>query len=328
MNPTGVIRFLLACSLLASSAAWSADHRADLLLQRMTKAVESLSYEGIFVYIHGKKTETMQIVHTRDERGQREHLLSLTGEPREVIRDDNILTCIWPASRAVVIEPRRSRLGGLPAAIPDRGFGPDSPYRFTLGEEQRIAGLPCRTVSIEPHDDLRYAHRLCIDEESGMLLKSEMLDRDGVIIEQFMFTNIQFPVRVSDERFQPVMQGDGFRTYRVENQSGPDDLPPDPDWNVRDIPPGFDLVSVTKRLMAANQNPVQHMVLSDGLATVSVFISRAPSLDDLYVGATQSGALNAMAVPSGDYQVTVVGEVPSDTVRMIAESVVHEGKAR
>jgi sigma-E factor negative regulatory protein RseB len=325
MPGLGLFRVVLACSLLGSPVAWAEDHRADLLLQRMIQAVESLSYEGTFVYIHGQKTETMQIVHTRDERGQRERLLSLTGEPREVIRDDNILTCIWPASRSVVIEPRRSRLGGLPAAIPDRGFGPDSPYRFSLKDEQRIAGLPCRTVQIEPRDELRYAHRLCINEDSGMLLKSEMMDHEGNTIEQFMFTSIQFPAHVSDDRFQSVMKGEGFSTYRVDTQPGHSELPPDPGWQVRDIPAGFHLTSVTKRPMAANLNPVQHMVLSDGLATVSVFISRAPGPDDLYMGITQSGALHAMAVPSGDYQVTVVGEVPGATVRMIADSVTYEG---
>ncbi|WP_018231175.1 MucB/RseB C-terminal domain-containing protein [Thioalkalivibrio thiocyanodenitrificans] len=328
MPGPGLFRVVLACSLLGSPVAWAEDHRADLLLQRMIQAVENLSYEGTFVYIHGQKTETMQIVHTRDERGQRERLLSLTGEPREVIRDDNILTCIWPASRSVVIEPRRSRLGGLPAAIPDRGFGPDSPYRFSLKDEQRIAGLPCRTVQIEPQDELRYAHRLCINEESGMLLKSEMVDHEGSTIEQFMFTSIQFPVQVSDDRFQSVMKGEGFSTYRVDTQPGHSDLPPDPGWKVRDIPAGFHLTSVTKRPMAANQNPVQHLVLSDGLATVSVFISQARGPDDLYMGVTQSGALHAMAVPSGDYQVTVVGEVPGATVRMIADSVTYEGGAQ
>jgi sigma-E factor negative regulatory protein RseB len=330
MNMAGsrVFRVLLACSLLAPPVLFADDHRADMLLARMIKAVESLSYEGTFVYIHGQKTETMQIVHTMDERGQRERLVSLTGEPREVIRDDNILTCIWPDSRSVVIEPRRSRLGGLPAAIPDRGFGPDSPYHFSLEDEQRIAGLPCRSVRIDPKDDLRYGHRLCINEESGMLLKSEMLDHEGTTIEQFMFTSIQFPSHMPDERFEPVMKGEGFSTYRVETQPGHSDLPPDPGWTVRHIPDGFHLTSVTKRPMAANLNPVQHLVLSDGLATVSVFISRAPSPDDLHMGVTQSGALNAMALPAGDFQVTVVGEVPGKTVRMIADSVAHEGTPR
>ncbi|OOG27218.1 transcriptional regulator [Thioalkalivibrio denitrificans] len=322
-----LVRLILVGSLLVAPVALAGDHRADLLLERMIKAVENLSYEGTFVYIHGQKTETMQIVHTRDEqRGQRERLVSLTGEPREIIRDDNILTCIWPASRSVVIEPRRSRLGGLPAAIPDRGFGPDSPYVFRLEDEQRIAGLPCRTVQIEPRDDLRYGHRLCINEESGMLLKSEMLDDEGRVIEQFMFTSIHFPSTVADDKFTPVMKGEGFSTYRVDIHHS--ELPPDPGWKVNEIPDGFHLTSVTKRPMAANQNPVQHMVLSDGLATVSVFISLAESLDDLYVGTTRSGALHAMAVPSGDYQVTVVGEVPEATVRMIADSVIHEGNGQ
>jgi sigma-E factor negative regulatory protein RseB len=325
MAGSALLRIVLASSLALAPAAWAADHRADLLLARMIEAVENLNYEGTFVYIHGYKTETMQIVHARDERGQRERLISLTGEPREVIRDDNILTCIWPDSRAVVIEPRRSRLGGLPAAIPERGFGPDSPYLFRLEGEQRIAGLPCRSLHILPRDDLRYAHRLCINEESGMLLKSEMLDHEGRTIEQFMFTSIKFPDRMSDERFEPVMKGEGFNTYRVDTQPGHSELPPDPGWKVREIPAGFHLASVTKRPMAANQNPVQHIVLSDGLATVSVFIARADSLDDMYMGVSQSGALNAMAVPAGEYQVTVVGEVPSTTVRMIADSVFYEG---
>jgi sigma-E factor negative regulatory protein RseB len=38
----------------------------------------------------------------------------------------------------------------------------------------------------------------------------------------------------------------------------------------------------------------------------------------------RSGALNAFARSLGDFQITVVGEVPPDTVKMIGKSIVYQ----
>jgi sigma-E factor negative regulatory protein RseB len=318
----GVRILFVFLSLLLSQVAWAADD-ATRLLERMSHAVENLNYEGTFVYIHGRRTETMQIIHGQDGGIKRERLLSLTGEPREIVKDDQVLTCIYPGTRSVVVEPRRNRLG-LPAVLPDRHASLSAHYELQLGEPRRVAGILCRIVDIVPRDALRYGHRLCIDEGSAMLLMSEMLDHEQRVIEQFMFTSIGFPSEIPRARFEPVTGGEGFTTYRVESGQT-DTQQPDPAWHIQTLPAGFELTSNTRRSMASSQSPVQHMILTDGLASVSVFIARPESLDDMTHGSTRAGALHAYALPVADHQVTVVGEVPMQTVRMIGESVTYRG---
>lgn len=319
--------FLLAYLLLAHTAVIAGELDADKLVQRMIHAVEFLNYEGTFVYLHGDKVETMQIVHARDERGQREHLISLTGERREIIKNDHILTCTLSDTQSILIEPRGKR-SVLPASIPSYRLTRQTHYRFELDGIQRIAGLACRVLNIIPADQHRYGHRLCIEEERGMLLKSEILSHTGVTIERVMFTNITFPESIPDERFESVIQGDDLIRHEMSTKGHSFHRPADPHWQVGNIPLGFNIKSVSRRPIAMNHHPVQHLVLSDGLATISIFITKADTTEELFMGTTQSGALHAVAIIRGEYQITVLGEVPEATVRMIAESVTYDAGNR
>lgn len=319
-----IVACLTVCLL---AGAVQAEPEARRLLDRMTEALHTLNYEGTFIYRQGQQVETMKIVHGYDGGVTRERLVSLTGEAREIIRDRELLTCVWPASKSVLVEPRRGR-SGLPSAFPADADGSSPYYTYILRGTHRVAGLPCRIVEIVPTDQLRYGYRLCIDEESGMPLKSEILGESGDAIEQVMFTSIELVESIPDSRFKPSTAGEDFTWHRSEGNSPSMLLPPDAGWAVGERPIGFELSSNTKRSMAANSEPVQHMVLTDGLASVSIFIAPADGEDGLYQGMSGSGALKAYATVSGDYQVTVLGEVPEATVLMIGDSLSHQGQTR
>ena len=59
-----------------------------------------------------------------------------------------------------------------------------------------------------------------------------------------------------------------------------------------------------------------HILYSDGLANVSVFI--APVSGDGADGSSQVGASNSFSTVIGGHRVTAVGEVPARTVEQIA----------
>ncbi|MCG5512641.1 MucB/RseB C-terminal domain-containing protein [Ectothiorhodospira shaposhnikovii] len=317
-------------ALLATATAAASEQAAHALLQKMARAVDELNYEGVFVFAHDQRMETLQIIHARDERGSRERLVALTGSPREIIKDEDSIICVRPddLDPALCLDPGKSLLG-LPGVLPLRqgldGLGEN--YRLRLGEQQRVAGLSCQEVSIIPRDHLRYGYQLCIHEPTGMLLQSRLLSREGRIFEQFMFTRIEFPARVADERLQPRMRGEGVTARPMETPSARTQvMEPDLRWRIGEMPPGFQVTGVSRRLMAASPHPVQHMILTDGLATVSVFVTRMDRPEDRLRGLTRSGGLHAVVLPWGEYQVTVLGEVPEATVRLIAESVFHDGE--
>ena len=73
------ILYLLAASTALLQVPVSADASGRELLERMSAAAQSLNYTGTFVYQRQGLMDVMQIVHVRDELGERERLFSLTG---------------------------------------------------------------------------------------------------------------------------------------------------------------------------------------------------------------------------------------------------------
>jgi sigma-E factor negative regulatory protein RseB len=84
--------------------------------------------------------------------------------------------------------------------------------------------------------------------------------------------------------------------------------------------------------------PASHLVYSDGLATVSVFVeappATAPGADNGVLpaeppmqGLARVGSGFAFSTVVQGYQVTAVGEVPAQTVEFIAHAVKSSGGA-
>ena len=308
---------VLTLGLLPALAFASED--AQQWLDRMSRAVQTLDYEGTFVYSHNGKMETMKIVHALGPDGPREHLISLSGEAREMIRDRGILTCIWPGSRSVVVEQARAK-AGVPSGLAGQPPMVSEHYELAVGGRERVAGLNCRIVDVRPRDTFRFGYRLCIAEDNGMLLKSLMLDATGTPIEQLMFTSIDFDGEADSERF------DESERPVQDASADPETYPADPAWRLTALPPGFVLRSVVSRPMHKEGQPVQQMIVSDGLASVSVFIAEPAEDEQFYQGVTDTGALHAYARVMDGYQITVVGEVPEATVRLIGGGLTYEGE--
>ena len=66
----------------------------------------------------------------------------------------------------------------------------------------------------------------------------------------------------------------------------------------------------------------EHLVYSDGLAAVSVYIERSDPESSPETGFRQLGTTHAFSRLADDMLITVVGDVPSITVRTIADAVV------
>ena len=314
------MRLLALVSLLAWSLALAADQDAKNWLSKMMHAVESLNYEGTFVFMHGEDMEVMHIVHGNDGHGVRERLVSLNGEAREIIREQDVLTCVWPGSHFVVVETSRTR-HGLPVKIPADLDKLDDHYQLELSGTDRIAGRDCLYADIKPRDAFRYGYRLCIDEDSGMLLKSVMLTPDGKPIERVMFTSIQLLDSVPVTQFKFHLMDKGFTWHTMDTENAVFQQNPDPSWHITTKPPGFSIYENIIRPIAASSQPVQHIILSDGLASVSVFIAHWDTQKSTHKGAWHKGAMNAYSRVLDDHHITVVGEVPNKTVELIGQSI-------
>lgn len=307
---------LLTLAALAVPAAHAAEEAAQWL-GRMAQAMQTQAYEGTLVYVHDGHLESMSVVHGYVDGREHERLRTLSGQPFEVIRMGDEVTCVWPASRRVMVSQRPGDL--LP---PDPPRGLDSlpaAYTATAEGEARMAGRAARLIQVRPRDAFRYGYRMWIDRETGLLLRSDLLARDGTAVERLMFTQMRPLESVSPDRFEPTLEGMEY-TEHGDPDAGARPLD-DPKWRVTDLPAGFRTVSHRRRAMPPHGQAVQHSVFTDGLASVSVFVEPPDAGSMPLKGLSRMGAVHAFGVTRGGHHITAVGEVPAATVKRIARSV-------
>lgn len=249
-------------------------------------------------------------------------MFSLSGQQREVLRSGEKVTCILPDQQAVIRDHEGLR-GLLPklsrAAFEELG----QVYELIqVVGDTRVAGRSCREVRVRSRDIYRYNYALCLDEESALPLDIRLIDDNGELLEQVIFTQIEFPEHIDDQFFQSAIDTQGFRQVsQQDNASTPiADEAGDAVWEVRDLPEGFRLATRETGRWPGFEGPVTQMVYTDGLAAVSVFATANQLPDEALQGLTRLGGVNAYGRMIDQHHVTVVGEVPQATVRFFGDN--------
>lgn len=314
---------LIAALPLPLRAATISSEQVAEWLQRLSYASKTLNYEGTFVYRHGDQLESVHIIHKADSQGEHERIVSLNGVAREVIRNNNKVTCILPDSKDVIVNsnPVQSKLPSFPADIESLA----KHYNFAFEGYGRVAGRPVRRIAIIPRDKYRYGYRLSLDDAFELLLSSELLDNEGKAVEQVMFTNITLLQDIDDKALLPNISGKEYHWVTDEGSHTEDaSNAANMGWYAGQLPGGFVLKYKHIQHMPENKQKVAHLLYSDGLASVSVYIESYDKLSDNLKGASQMGAVNAYGNILGKHHITAVGEVPRATVELISRSVGYQ----
>ena len=315
-------RFLFLFLIVVPVSSYAVDQTppAQQLINQMSGANHELNYEGVFIYRRQGKMDTMRIIHKVDENGVQERIVSLTGFAREVIRDRNSVTCILPDDESVMVEkssPRQFKISQLPEQISKVSEF----YIFSIAGQDRVANRPAWVVDILPKDDYRFGYQLWIDLESKLLLKSELKNKEGIVLEQFFFAKLQIVEEIPDEWLEPEISGVGYTWHDNSSEDSPVHKG-DISWKATWMPDGFAMSDQEKQSVDENQMPVEHLMYSDGLALVSVFVEKLDKPENIVTGPSSMGGVNTFSTMTDSYLITAIGEVPRDTVKLFAKSVV------
>jgi sigma-E factor negative regulatory protein RseB len=322
-------RFFAAClagSVLAlpALAEQPASGEGLKLLERIATAAQQLNYTGVFVYQSGNRSETSRITHLGDGANEFEHLEVLDGSPREIVRQNDEVRCYLPDNHLVIVE-RRSSQRSFPSLLPGCLAGLTEHYAIRKGPIGRVAGMESQSILVEPKDEYRYGHQLWIDPKTGLLLKAVLLNEKGEAVETFAFTEVRIGGRALTAPQTPDMKDGSWRLHIVESSEAKRD---DGQWLFRNAMPGFRRQPGFKRQMQSGGPEGTHVIFSDGLAAVSVFIeplsgkvSPEPS-----AGPFAIGAINVVRRRVGGYQLVVMGDVPAVALRQFAEGIEPRGK--
>jgi sigma-E factor negative regulatory protein RseB len=304
---------------LGTPLAEAGERTASEWLAEMTRALATRNYDGLFTHSVGNRSETMRIVHRYEDGRSVERLVSLDGSGREIVRTPEEVHFYMPDRRVVLVEPR-SDDGSLLRTLPTPGPQLDAVYTLGVRKGTRLLGREVRIVDILPRDAYRYGYRLWLDEQSAIPLRSEVVNGAGTAVEAIHFTRLELRKRIAAQELEPAVDASGFHWMRAQRR--PDArLAATGDWRPRKLPPGFRLVATRVQPLPNSPMKMTHLVFSDGVATVSVFIEPGNASGPTPPESTSVGSANAFSTQVRGFVVTAIGEVPPATVRDLATSV-------
>jgi sigma-E factor negative regulatory protein RseB len=317
-------RYLLVLVISAFALpAQAGDPDARQWLERMSQALADENYDGRFFHLTEARSETMRIIHRVDKGKVSERLVSLDGSGREIIRNETEVVCYLPDKRTVIVEKRTDN-NSLLAALPSYSESLEAHYSIEkVGKVAKYLGRRTQMIVVQPRDQFRYGYRLWLDQETAMPLKSQLSDRNGRVIEQILFAELNLRDRIPAAELTTAVNADGYRWLRHDPQSPRVAAIGVGGWSVSRAPAGFRLTISRIQIIAGSSAPARHLVLSDGLASVSVFIEPRDAEAARMHGLARVGSAYAYSREVGGEQVTVVGEVPAATVEAIAAGVVR-----
>ena len=344
----GAVAF--AAAAVAAPDTASADRTPTQWLEAMEGAFRGLDYDGVFTHYASNqdqpaesrdvtggvppgnaasssgfrisaKLATFRVVHKVVDGVERERVVHLNGPVREILRTgDEVARILQPGDELLELE------GDIPAGPYGRLFARrfdriGTYYDVAVNGQDRVAGRRAVRLLVHPRDGDRFGYRLWLDEETGLLLRSELRDTDHAHLEIFQFTALRIGDDVDAKDLVPATEGALVRHLSTASTAP---APAPPAWQARWVPPGFELNSADVRRTPDNPRDVSTLVFSDGLATFSVFVEAMPETGAGSV-VSRAGATVALthlaSSQGGDHLVTVVGEVPVATARRIAAGV-------
>ena len=259
--------------------------------------------------------EAFEVVHTVTDGVVREKVIFKDGNGLEIIRNGNEVHCIFPDRESVLVEEWNDQ-STLFSTLPSSDIQFGSEYDVSIVSFERVAGRKAVTLAIRPHDNFRYGHRVWLDVETGFPLQTQLIGDDGEPLEQVKFADIRIDANILASSLTSSYSTEGWKWFTQPQERARQDV--DSPWISDDVPAGFRVVSTHEEALAESTHNVIHILYSDGLASVSVFI--APMGEKKRSKRSSVGASNSYSTVNGEFMITAVGEVPWATVEQIAES--------
>lgn len=305
---------------LASLGVWVSAQATGLDAKQwwvaMNDALVHQSYQVEVVHQSAARVERVKVWHRNKDGRVEEHLINMGAHGREIIRVGSDVKVIFPTQHVVLVQENATL--PLYQGVPVINASVEKHYQVALlPDTPQVMGHPCVVLSIRPKDDYRYGYRLTIDSQSQLPLKNELVDLQGNTLEQWLFTDIQRNPEMLEQGLRPLQDVSSFKERVASGDASPDNLSLPANEGLAHLPPGFELQQLNRL-----QNHVLRLLLSDGLANVSVFLESAAA--GPWLKRHSEGRVGASLVISeqwDDHKLTLVGEVPRATMEAVAISV-------
>ena len=310
-----LISSLLALVLITTPVAAMENDQAKSWLTRLSEALNQLNFNTSFVVVKNNHAEPYHWFHGIHEDGTSLEILALLNGPRrDVLRRGQTVSYIEPEYAPYSINAKNIS-GPIPAILRGDINKLAESYDFISVGRNRVLGRAAQLIRIVSKDTNRLGYWLWLDQLSGLPLKLAIVTRKGQLLEQIQFTHLEISEQPSESLKQLY---DADLPAIVE---APVDVPLENfAWQVKWLPQGFNPVKADRHRIAQTKQPVEFMMFSDGLVDVSVYISKSQD-SQRAAGVVMDGATVALNHVIDGYEVSVVGKIPAETAKIIADSV-------
>lgn len=296
--------------------AQSAPLTAAQWLQAMEHALKTSTFQGTLVYAGTNRVDTLKVFHSVLNGVEQEHIISLDEPVREVIRDRSRIFCFIQeqrSGRVSAIMSTKSWLG-LPSALKHTSRH----YSLQLGKQQAVMERPTQIVTIQPKDSLRYQRKLWIDQASLIPIKTQIIDNSGRVLEQLIFAKLSTNEPIPHSQFQLPDDSKSYQWAIQKTESIPEHQQR---WQLVDKPVGFNVVKYMRQQNKADSSQVTHILLSDGVSLISVYVDSQTEIVESQLETYTIGAINLVTSVRNGYRLTVLGEVPEQTIQPILDGI-------
>jgi len=279
------------------------------LLSKMSQDATQINYRGAFTYQNQTSIElqSFRVEHWVENGVEHDRLLFLNGPERLIVRDGQPVDC--KAMGDKLLQGSFSQIGKTLVKM-------DQLYHFEIRSRERIAGRWARVLQVIPKDPYRYGYFLSIDEATGLVLKSWLIDENARPLERYQFIALELNPDLAQLKAQALPRQ--YKAVADVTPCNPTELSKPSAWQVAWVPPGF--IFAGQRKLASGQAMLMY---TDGLTTFSIFLEATNSF--VPEGLGKRGAtlanMSRLVVKDVVYRVSVVGEIPVVAAAKIAQNI-------
>ena len=289
---------------------------AQAWMTRLSETTKQIPFEIAFVVSSPNKEILPYLWRhaTLDNGDNAEQLSLLNGPGFEQIRINNRVSIFEPGFNPYSITAEAID-GPIPMAFIHALETINQAYEALLMGRNRISGRMAQQIRVVSKDKSRYGYHLWLDEQTGLLLKMNIYDLDGSLLEQLQVT--QLTVNNDIKNYFANIQKEQLPPLVVGGNNGMQQL----GWTVAYRPIGMEIIKQNLHRISITGEPAEYMLLSDGLIDVSVYVMQANDAIKEDISVT-TDTTTVVSISDGRVQVTVVGEIPAATANKIANSII------
>ena len=283
------------------------------LLQEMKKASDQLNYEFSFIQTTPSNMDSLRYRHFKADGKTYAQLVTLDGAQQEIVQRDDLISYFQANYQPFTINGE-GIIDNLPPLLQSNFSALEKYYDFVYIGRNRVADRVVQTIRILPKDDFRYQYLVFIDEENHLLLRSDMLDSDGNLLDQFRVVNLYIGDGLSG--LVEYLNHVTIPPLLLDKKAN---KTPSFSWQPGWLPNGFKLVNHS--IETDSGEKIESQLYSDGLFSFTLYVSAKIADTDKQDSTWRQGAYTIYSESVDNKEVTIIGQVPISTAKRIVQDI-------